>query len=166
MAVYRKIQTEQKDFRAAGLSDLFEELLTESIAALGKAKRIQLTSLVHGKAYLAFQDGAKTSRAVNSALYAPSVASWKRLAKALAKDDFKTLKEAELTKTVYSVAFAFFAVIDLTKTGDQKTPGTFFEYLIAHLFSSRLGVTPSTKLAVLNLDSRASDTGVGPPAGP
>jgi hypothetical protein len=172
LAVYRKIQTAQKglDFRTAVLSDLFEEILTASIAALEKAKRRPLTSRVTGKTYFAFEDGAKTSRAINEALYAPSVISWKRLVKAIATDNFKGLKEEELTKTVYSLAFAFFSVIDLTKTGDQKTPGTFFEYLIAHLFSSRLGVNPSNRLAVLNLDLNTTlptdfviDLGAGKP---
>lgn len=40
----------------------------------------------------------------------------------------------------------------MTKDGDQKTPGTFFEYLIGHLFSRHLGVNPTDKLPVFNLD--------------
>ena len=40
----------------------------------------------------------------------------------------------------------------MTKSRDQKTPGTFFEYLISHLFAWKLGVNPTTRIQVLNLD--------------
>src|SRR5205814_8921307 len=55
----------------------------------------------------------------------------------------------QMSRIIYSVAVSFFCFIDLTKQGDQKTPGTFFEYLIGHLFAWRLDVNPKTRLPVL-----------------
>jgi hypothetical protein len=46
--------------------------------------------------------------------------------------------------------------VDLEKQGDQKTPGTFFEYLICHLLSRQLGLAPRTQIEVLNLDRPAT----------
>lgn len=56
---------------------------------------------------------------------------------------------------MYTAAIAFCAAVDLIKERDQKTPGTFFEYLCALVFQGCIGVAPKTKLDVLNLELRA-----------
>jgi hypothetical protein len=66
------------------------------------------------------------------------------------------MESERITRIIYSVAASFFCFIDLTKDGDQKTPGTFFEYLIGHLFAWRLDVNPRTRLPVFNLDMEAT----------
>jgi hypothetical protein len=58
----------------------------------------------------------------------------------------------EITKALYTMAISFCAVIDLGKSGDQKTPGTFFEYFASHWFARTLSVQPQTAIRVLNLD--------------
>jgi hypothetical protein len=70
----------------------------------------------------------------------------------LDKKRFAGFDAYRITRLIYSVAISFCCYIDITKQGDQKTPGTFFEYLIGHLFARRLGLNPTTRLKVLNLD--------------
>jgi hypothetical protein len=152
--LYRRIQsTQAAGLRASALPGLFAETFDACLAALSAYPRVPLTTNVPGKTYFAFESPkGKISRAVNDALYIPDPQSWMKLVAALRDGDFTSFGEDDLTRTIYTVAMSFFVLIDLTRTGDQKTPGTFFEYLIGHLFASRLGVDPTTRLPVLNLD--------------
>lgn len=130
-----------------------------SVKALQKTtSRIDLRSLVSGKKYFALSAGKKASRAVNDALFAESD-STDLFLDALEDGDPKKFETAlrklgpdKINVAVYTVAMSFFCVIDLLKEGDQKTPGTFFEYLVGHLFARLLGVSPAKRVAVLNLD--------------
>jgi hypothetical protein len=141
------------DLKSPEVSKLLGELFAECLSLLAGYARVPLSTSIPGKSYFAFENSAgKISRAVNSSLYQPKVADWKRIVRALSAGDFKGLSEMKVTRTIYSAAISFCAVIDLTRRGDRKTPGTYFEYLIGHLFASRLGVNPSTRLPVLNLD--------------
>jgi hypothetical protein len=60
----------------------------------------------------------------------------------------------DITAVVYRVAIDFCATIDLIKVGDQKTPGTYFEYLMGYLFFINFGVMPRNQVEVLNLDMK------------
>lgn len=137
-------------------SDENRELLTvcvhASLEQLHTLNRIELTSQVPEKSYFAFAGPKKTSRAVNTALFMPTATPWDELCNALKTDTLSTLTADVINKTIYSAAISFCCFVDLNKTGDQKTPGTFFEYLIGHLFAWRLGVNPTNRLQVLNLD--------------
>ena len=62
------------------------------------------------------------------------------------------MSSREITVVLYSSAIAFCASLDVVSRGDQKTPGTFFEYLCAPLLTACLGVSPQRSLQVLNLD--------------
>lgn len=119
---------------------------------LAIAQREPLRSLIPGKSYFAFRIGEKMSRAVNSAQFVANGGKWTAFAKAVAKNDLSRFTPEEITRIIYSVAISFCCYIDLTKSRDQKTPGTFFEYLISHLFAWKLGVKPTTRIQVLNLD--------------
>ena len=123
---------------------------------LAKAKTASLISLVSNKEYFGFQLGAKISRAVNQSLFLPEPGQWDVFCKAISTKEPLDLTPDRITRIIYSLAVSFFCYIDLTKEGDQKTPGTFFEYLIGHLFAWRLGVNPKTRLPVLNLDMEAT----------
>lgn len=83
--------------------------------------------------------GEKLSRAVNAVQFAPDPSQWKAFDAALTKGKLDAFEPEQLTTIIYSVAISFCCYIDLTKSRDQKTPGTFFEYLISHLFAWRLG---------------------------
>jgi len=154
---YRLLQrVQRRDLVAPELSDTFTDLYTVCLDALDAYDRVALTSRIAGKQYFAFQDPATgtISRAVSTDLYAPEVDSWREFVDALRGNDYAAagLDPDSVTRTLYSLAISFCAVIDLTRTRDQKTPGTFFEYFIGHLFASRLGASPTTRLPVLNLD--------------
>ncbi|PYJ03101.1 MAG: hypothetical protein DME25_13460 [Verrucomicrobia bacterium] len=150
----------QKNFLADVKSERNQVLLGNvyeaSIAYLAKAQTKPLRSLVPGKAYFAFTSGRKLSRAVNQRLFVRETDEWKAFRKAVTAKRVPDMDADRITRIIYTVAASFFCFVDLTKEGDQKTPGTFFEYLIGHLFAWRLGVNPKTRLPVLNLDMEAT----------
>jgi hypothetical protein len=151
--LYRQIQKNLiKDIKSTKVSDVLTDIFIESTKFLGSFKRCELDSKIPGKKYFAFQYKNKISRAINNTLYNPSIDDWFALLRALRTGDFSSLSVKRISNVIYCLAISFSAVIDLTKSGDQKTPGTFFEYLIGHLFATRLGVNPITRLPVLNLD--------------
>ncbi len=130
-------------------------LLDASLALLAACDRKDLVSRVEGKSYFAFRlrgRGGRASRAVNSELFGMGSDGWRRFYGALKAGRSGRLDSGETAKALYTVAISFCACIDLLKSGDQKTPGTFFELLIGHVFCRRLGVRPKTRLPVLNLD--------------
>ena len=144
------------DVKSAANQQCIGEIFTASCKFLGWLKTVDLRSLVSNKEYFSFTDGKKISRAVNKQLFASEPAEWQKLSWALATKNMEGLDAQAITRIIYSVAVSFFCFIDLTKEGDQKTPGTFFEYLIGHLFASRLEVNPKIRLPVLNLDLEAT----------
>lgn len=150
----------QKSFRAdiggAENRKAIGEVFRGALEFLRSAKREKLRSLIPAKEYFAFRLGEKLSRAVNEAHFVPNHQRWKAFDAALTKGDLGAFTPEELTTIIYSVAISFCCYIDLTKSRDQKTPGTFFEYLVSHLFAWRLGVNPTTRIQVLNLDMDTS----------
>lgn len=142
-----------RDLRAPAVGDVLSDIFEQSLGFLKPLNRVALATAIPGKSYFAFENAeGKISRPVNEVLYRPSLAGWRRLVTALRNDDFSNTDPDAVTRAIYCAAMSFCAVIDLTKSRDQKTPGTFFEYLIGHLFAARLGTNPTTRLPVLNLD--------------
>jgi hypothetical protein len=153
LTAYSRLQKQfAKDVRAEDKRELIGECVRTSLSELRNTDRTSLRSLVPDKRYFAFCGKKKISRAVNEALYLDSADEWAAFCKALERNDLEGFPPERITKVVYSAAIAFCCYIDIRKEGDQKTPGTFFEYLIGHLFAWRLGVNPTNKLPVLNLD--------------
>ena len=145
-----------KDVKGEANQNLIGEIYRASCQFLAKADSQALKSLVSGKEYIAFKLGKRLSRAVNKQLFAAEPKEWGVFCKAIASKREPGMESQRITRIIYSVAASFFCFIDLTKDGDQKTPGTFFEYLIGHLFAWRLDVNPKTRLPVLNLDMEAT----------
>lgn len=141
-----------KDVRGAANRALLTECVHSALRSMQDRERIALKSMVPGKEYFAFAGKKKTSRAVNNALYVGTAKDWDTFCACLDDDNLNALPPETITKTIYSAAIAFCCHVDLHKDGDQKTPGTFFEYIIGHLFAWRLGVNPTNRLPVLNLD--------------
>lgn len=108
------------------------------------------------KEYFAFGAGKRLSRAVSGQLFVSDFGEWDALRRNAAANRSPDIDSERITRIIHSAAVSFFCFIDLTKEGDQKTPGTFFEYLIGCLFAARLGVNPTTKLPVLSLDAKAT----------
>lgn len=146
-----------RDVRSADNRRLISDCVHASLQSLHGRERIGLKSMVPGKEYFAFAGSRKKmSRAVNSALFVDDTAAWETFCDCLAEGGLYTLTPDAITKSIYSAVIAFCCYVDLAKEGDQKTPGTFFEYVIGHIFASRLGVNPTNRLPVLNLDMDAT----------
>lgn len=157
-AIYRRIQRSIRPAGVAGLgaedlSGSFGDLYQACLAVLAPCGQVELNTAIANKEYFAFERDGRISRAVNNDLHAADVSGgWAEFVHALHSKNFGALTAEDVTRTLYSVAISFCAVIDLTRRGDQKTPGTFFEWLVGHLFAVQLGVVPTTRLPVLNLD--------------
>ena len=63
-----------------------------------------------------------------------------------------TLRDNEIDQLLYTIAMSYCCAIDLLKSGDRKTPATFFEKLIGHIFARAYDTNPEDQLAVLNLE--------------
>lgn len=144
------------DVKSAANQESLGRIFAASCRYLSKLKTVDLRSLVSNKEYFAFTDGNKLSRAVNKRLFVGEPTEWDAFRRGILSNKAPGLEPERITQIIYSVAVSFFCFIDLTKDGDQKTPGTFFEYLIGHLFAWRLAVNPKVRLPVLNLDMEAT----------
>ncbi len=144
------------DVKSVANQQSLGKIFEASCRYLSKLKTVDLRSLVSKKEYFAFSAGGKVSRAVNKSLFLGEPAEWDLFRNAIAMKKAPDMDAETITRIVYSVAVSFFCYLDLTKEGDQKTPGTFFEYLIGHLFAWRLDVNPKVRLPVLNLDMEAT----------
>jgi len=153
---YKRLRlTFGRDIKSAANRGLLGENFRASLDFLSVLTREPLISAVPGKDYFAFSDGKKFSRAVNADLFGDNIAEWIAFEKSIkSRKLLKAFGPDRLTRLIYSVAISFCCYIDLTSSGDQKTPGTFFEYLIAHMFAWRLNVNPTTRIQVLNLDMK------------
>ncbi len=118
--------------------------------------RVPLISKVVGKEYFSFIKDLKTSRPVRVDLFSEDSREIDTFFKALKLDQFHSVYRATIERAVYTIAISFCAIIDLEKNGDQKTPGTFFEYFIGHCYSKKLKVTPRTRIEALNLDKKTT----------
>jgi hypothetical protein len=161
LVAYDKLQTRWNPDNLNGLDNrtALSDCIQECITWLDQKDREDLVSHVPTKEYFAFQLNTKTSRAVNKGLFLTTKslnAIWNKFNKAINDKNYQGLNRSDITKAIYTASIGFCACIDLLKEGDQKTPGTFFEYLIGHLFSSRLGTNPTKRLDVLNLDMKSS----------
>lgn len=134
--------------------DLIGELLSQTTELLRSADRAELTSKVDGKRYFAFTRGNRLSRAINADLFAPEPSRWMELVGWMDDGGEMPYDPHQFTRTLYGLAVSFCAAVDLLKDDDQKTPGTFFEYFIAHFFAWRVGVEPETSIQILNVDGQ------------
>jgi hypothetical protein len=135
---------------------LIDVIYAECLESLARFRREPLNSRVEGKQYFSFNQGKKFSRAINQALYEADFDQWRALRAGMERGDLRgltsELTSEQITRILYTMAISFCASIDMMKKGDQKTPGTFFEYFIAYFFTWRVGVEPTTSIQVLNVD--------------
>lgn len=147
--------------KESGKQSPYSEEMTELLGVLYKQcselleqkEKLQLISKVQGKEYFAFSNGKKLSRAINASLYDPSEVQWQKLSSSIQSNSLREISSQEIQKTLYTIAISFCSAIDMIKDGDQKTPGTFFEYFAAYFFTWRVGVNPEKSIQVLNMDS-------------
>lgn len=140
------------------ITQTIDNLYNESLSILRPLAKETLISKVEKKTYFAFRNGRKISRAINSGLYDANYSKWQTLQTAMTANDLKISFNctsdslAEITKILYTIAISFCACVDLIQEGDQKTPGTFFEYFIAYFFTWRVGVESENSIQLLNID--------------
>lgn len=143
------------DAKAPDVAELLAALTSKALDFLSSCKQIPLVSKVHGKTYFSFtaKRGGKLSRAVNQELFDPNV---RRQLSHLVQGTLIKLAPPDRSRLLYTAAIAYCCASDLLKTRDQKTPATFFECLIGHLFARSFGVNPRTQVEVLHLEDEGS----------
>lgn len=126
-------------------------LYEASVHVLESCEHISLESKVAGKTYFAFSFSGKKSRPVNVALfnnnYVEAFGNFMKILEGKRHD----LNSEHITRCIYTVAMVCCAAKDVGSRGDQKTPGTIFEWLCASVIEACLKVTPVRALPVLNL---------------
>lgn len=144
------------DAQNAKTAKLLVQLATSAFDFLSiRCVSVPLTSKVPEKTYFSFTmkgRGGKISRPVNKGLFDLNC-----------EDKLQYLLQGTLGKVpftdrgrlLYTIAMSYCCAADLLKEGDQKTPATFFECLIGHLFARALGVNPRTQVEVLRLEEEA-----------
>ncbi|GIP38441.1 hypothetical protein J31TS4_17210 [Paenibacillus sp. J31TS4] len=157
--IYKKIGALTKtDAGYIGITKLFLELHKLCHYTLESKDRTPLVSRIPGKQYFVFRNERKISRAINTELYIEDEEFIEKTINYIIQDQLEYTDATNITKVLYTLAISFCAVIDLSKDGDQKTPGTFFEYFSCHWFAIMLKIQPQTSIDVLNLDMKTSLT--------
>ena len=119
-------------------------------------QKIDLLSKVENKKYFVFKSKSNQSRAINMDLFVQDYNYAENVVNRIISQEYDKTNVDEITKALYSIAISFCSSVDLFKTRDQKTPGTYFEYFITYWFSKMLQVKPSKEIDVLNLDMRTT----------
>lgn len=139
------------------LSELIIQLTQACLEFLSsKCVQVPLISKVPGKQYFSFRLPAKNtkiSRAVNRHLFNLDL---RAKLQNFQKEKLVQLPLPERASFLYTVAMGYCCATDLLKTGDQKTPATFFECLIRHLLARTFGVNPRTQVEVLRLEEEGT----------
>ncbi|MGO7637581.1 hypothetical protein [Rhizobium leguminosarum] len=145
-----------KDLKSDDTSERLANLVVASRSYLLGLKRTDLESKVPGKSYFMFsdKDRGKTSRSVNATQFMDDLdrATIDRVMQC----DVVGMTSEEITKVVYTCAIAYCCAADILKSNDQKTPGTYFEFLIGHLVARTLGVNPEKQITVPTLDEKVT----------
>jgi hypothetical protein len=156
------------------------EICIEGFGILtSECDKIELISQVPGKQYYAYRkttisgnrETVRTSRPINSALYIQDEAILKPLLEKFRQAAYESIPVEQITSLLYTIAMAFCAANDVRKSGDKKTPATFFELLIAHIVARQFNVLPRKKVKVPSVENQNAelptdivfDLGVGQP---
>ena len=131
---------------------LIEQLVEAAREKLSGCERLQLTSKVAGKSYFSFACGERRSRPVNTELFDERNGNALEIFGRILQGHRREFASGEITRSIYTVAMTCCAGRDVAADGDQKTPGTIFEWLCAAVVQASLNVTPRRSLPVLNLD--------------
>lgn len=139
-----------------GVTDCLDDLYSSCLEYLIKVDRENLLSKVADKEYFSFVKAGKLSRPINKGIFEQNELQVAKFFNCLKNREFSSMTAFELSTVCYTIASSFCAIIDLEKIGDQKTPGTFFEYFIGHIFARLLNCNPRKRVEVLNIEYRTS----------
>jgi len=131
---------------------LLLELFSKASNVLDAKERETLNSKVEGKSYFAFGDKNYRSRPIESSLFSDSSKDTASTVKEILAGNRANFTSEEITSNLYTFAITLCAAQDVSSKGDRKTQGTMFEYVCAAVMRSALGITPTRKLEILNLD--------------
>lgn len=149
-------QAANDDLGADGVTDALVALVDEGLDLLqDNAERVPLESKVEGKSYFMFRhnETGRTSRPVNADLFGEDRVWTKKAIRDLAARWVPEEQElAKLHVALYSAAMSYCAGTDVTKRGDKKSPGTFFEIFVGHLAARAFQSTPKRSVSAPTLD--------------
>jgi hypothetical protein len=139
------------DAASEEVSRLIVQITKTSQEFLSACTKTPLVSRVPNKEYFSFSRRAgqhKLSRAVNAALYDPASVH----IEAVLNGTIQDLPDISRSRLLYTVAVSYCCASDLLKTGDQKSPATFFECLNGHLLARAFQTNPRREVEVLQLE--------------
>lgn len=143
----------QNDCGSDASSRSIIELAVIALQFLGEdCEQVELHSLVPGKEYVSFARDGVVARPANRELFANDVraitrdwASWAR---------GREIGHPRLSQMLYTVALAPGLAMELFNRNDKKSPATFFEHMIGHIFAKSLGIAP-VRSATLPVSGRS-----------
>ena len=145
-----------ENIESKAISHLFQELFFECEHLLSSREKVSLNSQIINKEYFSYRQNKKLTRPINKNLYGYVTDDMINTFFEKLKNNMITdLTPTDITAIVYRIAINFCVAIDIIKESDQKTPGTYFEYLMGHLFSINFEVKPRNQVEVLNLDMKS-----------
>ena len=135
------------------VSESIKKVVIESILFLETCEKNSLISRVEDKDYFDFKDNdGNFSRAINKDLYQPDIEKINLFFDSISEQS-PDIEKTLIDEVMYVAAISFSANVDiLKKRRDQKTPGTFFEYFVSHVYSTILKIQPSRSIQILNTD--------------
>ena len=138
------------DYTSDIIADLIIELTFSSFNFLMNNCAISnLISKVEDKEYFCFENNnGQMTRPLNKELFETDITQLEIMCNIFKNSSFKKLSKQKRNKLLYTFGMCFPCYIDVNKKGDKKTPGTFFEYFIGHIFSKKFGVNPSKQLEI------------------
>lgn len=139
------------------VSELITKMVMDSLEYLSiQSVKENITSKVPNKTYFQFRlkNDVSVSRPINSSLFVDKIKQ-EDIFKIL-KSDINRFKHSFISQLIYTMAMSYCCAVDLLKKRDQKTPGTYFEILIGHIFSKKYNVNPDKKIQVINLDKKTT----------
>ena len=101
--------------------------------------RVDLTSLAPGKEYVSFARNGIVARPANRSYFTADAEviarDWRRFTDG-------NLDAGQIERMMYTVALAPCLAIELFNRNDKKSPATYFECMIGHLFAKSLDIDP------------------------
>lgn len=141
----------QEDWRSDAVSLAFLDLAETSLQFLAtECEQVELNSRVQNKEYISFRKNNTIARPANReffAIDAPlNARNWQSCLDG-------SLDARNLRQTLYTLALAPCLALELFDRNNKKSPATYFECLIGHIFAKVLGVEP-VKRAELSVAGR------------
>lgn len=152
--LYKEIKMQKEHLGSEQLSRHFHNICRQAFEQLKEVPKVELYTKIPDKQFFCFKQ-AHMTRAVNTKLYQKGSTYLKEFFDHLVNKTLSNFEPEYLTAACYTACISVFAVLDLRKAGDVKSPATFFELFIGHLFSHFLGVKPKNELD-LRMEERSS----------